>query len=139
MSSGSHKKMIRTLILFAIAAATLFSADRSFAQSPRGSRLGAWYPTSRGDALARSFADQRPWHGNFYYLQTGQPTALVVPPTATMSMNYSWGVSQNTMMPNYHQFGRGASNGGGGGLFQATPYWPSHTDQFGVYPVRAPW
>ena len=23
--------------------------------------------------------------------------------------------------------------------FQTTPYWPSHTDQFGVYPVRGPW
>lgn len=29
--------------------------------------------------------------------------------------------------------------GEGGGMFQATPYWPSHTDQFGVYPVRSPW
>ena len=32
-----------------------------------------------------------------------------------------------------------ASNGGGGGVFKATPHWPSHTDQFGVYPVRGPW
>ena len=27
----------------------------------------------------------------------------------------------------------------GGGVFKATPYWPTHTDQFGVYPVRGPW
>ena len=23
--------------------------------------------------------------------------------------------------------------------FYPRPYWPSHTDQFGTYPVRAPW
>jgi hypothetical protein len=56
-----------------------------------------------------------------------------------MQSNYSWGVSQNTMTPVYHQFSGKAANGGGGGVFKATPYWPSHTDQFGVYPVRGPW
>jgi hypothetical protein len=28
---------------------------------------------------------------------------------------------------------------GGGAEIHPTPYWPSHTDQFGVYPVRGPW
>jgi hypothetical protein len=102
--------------------------------------IANWVPHSTwGDYWAKRQADSRPWHGNYYYLKTGQPTALIVPPTVTMQSNYSWGVSQNTMMPVYHQFGPTAPSGAGGGLFHATPYWPSHTDQFGVYPVRGPW
>jgi len=92
-----------------------------------------------GDYWARNQAMQKPWHGDFYYLPTGQPTALIVSPTITMQQNYSWGVSQNTMTPVYHQFGQGPAGGGGGGQFKATPHWPSHTDQFGIYPVRGPW
>ena len=86
-------------------------------------------------------AAQRPWHGNYYYLPYGQPTALVVPPTAHMRQTLSWGVSQNLMYPLNHQFGRNASSPGGlaPGSFQAAPQWPSHTDQFGVYYVRGPW
>ncbi len=86
-------------------------------------------------------AAQRPWHGNYYYLPYGQPTALVVPPTAHMRQTLSWGVSQNLMYPLNHQFGRNASSPGGlaPGSFQAAPPWPSHTDQFGVYYVRGPW
>lgn len=104
-----------------------------------GSRL-AWASRSTwGDYWAYDQSMQKPWHGSYYYLKTGQPTALIVPPTVTMQSNYSWGVSQNTMTPVYHQFSGAASNGGGGGMFYATPYWPSHTDQFGVYPVRGPW
>lgn len=86
-------------------------------------------------------AAQRPWHGNYYYLPYGQPTALIVPPTAHMRQTLSWGVSQNLMYPLNHQFGRNASSPGGlaPGSFQAAPPWPSHTDQFGVYYVRGPW
>jgi hypothetical protein len=82
---------------------------------------------------------QTPWHGEYYYLKTGQPTALIVPPTVTMQSNHSWGVSQNTMTPVYHQFGGNAATGGGGGIFKATPYAPSHSNQFGIYPLRGPW
>jgi hypothetical protein len=100
----------------------------------------AWVSHSTwGDYWAQNQSMQRPWHGEYYWLRTGQPTALVVPPTVTMQQNYSWGVSQNTMTPVYHQFGGHAPSGGGGGVFKATPYWPSHTNQFGVYPVRGPW
>jgi hypothetical protein len=28
---------------------------------------------------------------------------------------------------------------GGAADINVTPYWPSHTDQLGVYPVRGPW
>jgi|GEM_PF-598581 hypothetical protein len=97
-----------------------------------------WHSTW-GDYWARNQAMQRPWHGNYYWWRTGQPTALVVPPTVTMQSNYSWGVSQNTMTPVYHQFSGNPPNGAGGGSFRATPVWPTHTDQIGVYPVRGPW
>jgi hypothetical protein len=104
-----------------------------------GNRLG-WASTySVGDYWARNMAEQQPWHGEYYYLRTGQPTALIVPPTVTMQSNHSWGVSQNTMTPVYHQFGGTGSAGSSGGVFKATPYWPSHSNQFGVYPVRGPW
>ncbi len=105
----------------------------------RFSNLRWAHPATLSDYSARNHAHSQPWHGNFYYTQTGQPTALVVPPTAVMQQNYSWGVSQNTMTPIYSQYGRSAPIGGGGGRFYATPVWPSHTEQFGVYPVRAPW
>ncbi|QDV61366.1 MULTISPECIES: hypothetical protein [Crateriforma] len=86
-------------------------------------------------------AANRPWHGAYQYQQYGQPTALVVPPTAHMRQTYSWGVSQNLMYPLNHQFGRSASYPGAAapGQFLNTPNWPSHTDQFGIYYVRGPW
>lgn len=102
--------------------------------------FAAWgWHSSWGDYWARNQAAQRPWHGGYYWMRTGQPTALVVPPVVTMQQNYSWGVSQNTMTPVYHQFGGVPPNGAGGGMFRGTPYWPTHTEQFGVYPVRGPW
>jgi len=90
---------------------------------------------------AQRRADQEPWHGNYYYLPYGQPTALVVPPNVHMRQTYSWGVSQNLMYPLNHQFGRSATSPGAlpPGSFLPTPHWPSHTDQFGVYYVRGPW
>ncbi|AMV32715.1 hypothetical protein VN12_11370 [Pirellula sp. SH-Sr6A] len=119
-----------------------FSAARTVEVSsgPGVGYRAAWArPSTWGDYWAYNQSMNQPWHGEYYWLRTGQPTALIVPPTVTMQSNYSWGVSQNTMTPIYHQFSGKASNGGGGGVFKATPYWPSHTDQFGVYPVRGPW
>jgi len=104
-----------------------------------GNRLGWASVSSVGDYWARNQSMQTPWHGEYYYLKTGQPTALIVPPTMTMQSNHSWGVSQNTMTPVYHQFGGNAPTGSGGGIFKATPYAPSHSNQFGIYPVRGPW
>ena len=138
-----------TLMALVGAVASLQSYD-SIAIGP-GRNAGAGRGFTQGDAVywasrstwgdywARNQAMQKPWHGDFYYLPTGQPTALIVSPTITMQQNYSWGVSQNTMTPVYHQFGQGPASGGGGGQFKATPHWPSHTDQFGIYPVRGPW
>ena len=147
--------MIRSTLTAAIALAVVvtfcnmaeaqyrFGTRGPFGGSPNtdgiGHRLGWASQSSVGDYWARNQAMQTPWHGEYYYLKTGQPTALIVPPTVTMQSNHSWGVSQNTMTPVYHQFGGNAPTGGGGGIFKATPYWPSHSNQFGIYPVRGPW
>jgi hypothetical protein len=93
---------------------------------------------NKGDVWAQKFANQRPWHDQYYYTQYGQPTALVVPPTAVMHQTNSWGVSRNYSLPIYHQFGYQGTPSAGG-AFYATPVWPSNTQQFGVYPVRGPW
>lgn len=82
------------------------------------------------------------WHGGYKNWRWGTPTALVVPPTAGYQSSYAWGVGQTRSTPIHHQFGRGgAANVGGsnGSGFSSTPYWPSSTDQFGVYPVRSAW
>ena len=89
-------------------------------------------------------APQYAWHGDYQYWRWGAPTALVVPPTASFQTEYNWGVGQTRSMPIYHQFNGGAGagfamGGGNAGLFRRTPYWPSSTSQFGIYPVRAPW
>lgn len=93
---------------------------------------------TKGDVWAQNYASSRPWHGQHYYTQYGQPTALVVPPTGIMQQTYSWGVSRNYSVPTYHQFGYQGTPSAGG-AFYATPVWPSSTQQFGVYPVRGPW
>ena len=118
-----------------IAAASL--QTEAMAQGPLG-RVFSQTPATIGDAWAQRYAAGQPWHGQYYYLPYGQPTALVVPPNAAMQQNYSWGVSQNTMTPIYHQYGY-AAEPSAGGAFYATPRWPSNTRQFGVYPVRGPW
>jgi len=90
---------------------------------------------------ARQRAATRPWHGNYYHTQWGTPVALVVPPCAGMRTDYSWGVPSMRITTNYHQFRPGYPGGGYGttGPFYPTPRWPSDTDQFGVYYIRAPW
>ena len=90
----------------------------------------------------REMAASLPWHGGYYYPAYGAPTALVLPPTASFISNYGWGVGNVTSTPIYHQFERpypGPATGGTAGMFQAPPLWPSHTNQFGIYPVRGPW
>lgn len=82
-----------------------------------------------------------PWHGSYYHTAWGSPVALVVPPTAGAQTNWHWGVGGTRINPIRHQFARpypfyGELPGPG---FQPTPYWPSDTDQFGVYYIRGPW
>lgn len=83
------------------------------------------------------------WHSTWYDPSIGRPMALVVPPTAEFTSEYSWGVPSSRVMPIYHQFrrpypGPGAVPGAGGS-FLPTPNQPSDTVQFGVHPVRGPW
>lgn len=121
---------------------TVLAAGLVAALAPHlGPAANAGDPYAVTDVWNRNFAADRPWHGPYYHIQYGQPVALVVPPTAHMRQTYSWGVSQNKMMPIHHQFGRSASSPGAlpHGSFRPTPAWPSHTDQFGVYYVRGPW
>lgn len=93
------------------------------------------------DRLAARHAQTMPWHGPYYHTAWGVPVALVVPPTAHMQVNWGWGVSQSTVTPIYHQFSRNYPGEfeGPGYPFAATPHWPSHTSQFGVYYVRGPY
>jgi hypothetical protein len=120
------------LSLLAIVALTIAFAAPS-------ARAGDPYAATQ--LWSNQVAAQRAWHGNYYYLPYGQPTALIVPPGAHMRQTFSWGVSQNLMYPLNHQYGRSATYPGASapGSFQSTPHWPSHTDQFGVYYVRGPW
>ena len=123
---------MRSIILVAVAVASFWGGSAT-------SIAGDPYATMQ---LRQYHAQMnRPWHGGYYAQQYGHPTALVVPPTASMRQTLSWGVSQNLMYPIEHQFGRNASFPGasGYGQFRPTPIWPSHTDQFGYYYVRGPW
>ena len=87
-------------------------------------------------------AQQRSWHGGYYYPAYGQPLALVVPPTASYQSVYSWGVGNTKSVPIYHQYGRaypGQATGAASGMYQKVPSQPWNTDQFGIYYSRAPW
>jgi hypothetical protein len=89
----------------------------------------------------RAKARTIPWHGAYYDLQWGEPVALVVPPTAEKQTHYRWGVTHTEVTPIFHEFGRrnpGPAASGEWG-FAPQPYWPSSTNQFGVYYVRGPW
>ena len=101
------------------------------------------HPPHHGNRAALYRASQAPWHGGYYYTQWGAPVALVIPPTAEMHTDYSWGVPSMRVSRNDHQFQRAFPGGGtayGGGYgFLPTPYYPSDTNQFGVYYVRGPW
>ncbi|OYP31685.1 hypothetical protein [Rhodopirellula sp. MGV] len=124
---------MRKLLLLLACVATF-----SVATSDDASAVGRKSMTQR---WSHNFAMDRPWHGGYYQQNYNQPLAVVVPPTAHMRTNYAWGVSQNTMYPIHHQFGRSAPGIGAApaGQLRPTPAWPSHTDQFGYYYIRAPW
>ena len=105
------------------------------------SQTSAYAVGRHADRIAARHAQTMPWHGPYYNTAWGVPVALIVPPTAQMQVNWGWGVSQTTMTPIYHQFDRRYPGEleGGGYPFAATPNWPSHTSQFGVYYVRGPY
>lgn len=112
-----------------------FSPHRVYAHSNRGVQDGLTHQWNESQAQTRQ------WHGNYGHWRYNQPTALVVPANASYQMTYGWGVGGNRSLPIHHQFGRGTAGitGGGPGGSQQTPAFPSHSDQIGVYGVRAPW
>lgn len=130
-------KQLRSLRhVLAVAAIVVTAASQASAAHPRS----IWGAV--GDRWAMRTARTRPWHNDdYYHTAWGTPVALVVPPTAHMQTRMGWGVTQNEMTPIYHQFRRPYPGefGGDASQFRPTPYWPSHTDQFGIYPVRGPW
>ena len=112
-----------------------YSPQPYYSYSNRGINAGLTHGWNQQEQAAR------PWHGEYNNWRWGEPTALVVPPNSAYQTSYAWGVGQVRSTPIHHQFGRHDAGmiGGGEGMFSNTPYWPSSTDQFGVYPVRAPW
>ena len=78
------------------------------------------------------------WHGNYAHTAYGRPVALVVPPTAQLQTQWSWGAASSSISRIDHQFTRNFQGPGGGGV-RATPHWPRSTWQMGVYHVRGPW
>ena len=80
------------------------------------------------------------WHANYAHTEYGAPVALVVPPTAQLQTNWSWGAPSMRISRIDHQFTRnypGPLPFGAG--VQYTPHWPQDTAQMGVYYVRGPW
>jgi hypothetical protein len=120
-----------------LASAALAHRDQ-FHPEARYAYSRAGVDATRMNAWNQQKAAEYPWHGNYSYWRFGVPTALVVPPTAVFQSEYNWGVAQTKSLPIYHQFGRTYSESGTGGSYPPHPYWPSSTNQFGIYPVRAP-
>lgn len=117
-----------------LAAQDHFSPNPVYAYSGQGTRAGRTHSWNQDQQSANS------WHGGYKTWRYDQPTAVVVPPTASYQSTYAWGVGQTRSTPIHHQFGRGAgSSGGPAGGYENTPYFPSNTNQFGYYPVRSNW
>lgn len=114
-----------------------YSPHPYYAYSNRGIESGLIHQWNELEAAGR------PWHGDYSNWRWAEPTALVVPPTSAYHSTYAWGVGQVRSTPIHHQYGQGGagliSGGAADGMFSNTPYWPSSTEQFGIYPVRSPW
>ncbi len=100
--------------------------------------------TAETDAPYLHRANQRAakynWHANYVHSAYGQPIALVVPPTAQLQTNWSWGAPSARLSRIDHHFGRDYPVcAPPRGSFRRTPNWPNDTAQFGVYYVRGPW
>lgn len=120
----------RFIAMAALAIATLGSASISHA---------GWYSTPH-NRNARWRAAYYPWNAPYYHVAWGQPVALVVPPTAELTSDYSWGVGSVQVRRIDHQFQRPYPGPNlGGDALQPAPVWPDNTRQMGVYPVRGPW
>lgn len=132
--------MLRRLSLPILAAVVTCGGFSTTAPAARAA--DCWTPTciDCGYMLPVHRARFYNWNRNYAYTDYGQPTALIVPPTAQLQTNYGWGVASSRISRIDHQFQRNyPGNGQFGGPFRPTPVWPSDTTQFGVYYVRGPW
>jgi hypothetical protein len=124
----------KSLAIWALSVAMALAS--ALAACPREARAEAPYlwPNRRAQAYN--------WHANYVYTDYGQPTSLVVPPTADLQTNWSWGAPSLRISRIDHQFTRNYPGCGPflvGQPFRYTPHWPQDTAQFGVYYVRGPW
>lgn len=128
--------MRRFLLMTILASAVTLVAMAETAWAGGGARR-----PSMGVVQRRGYMPTVNWHGWYYEPAWGMPVALVVPPTAESQVKWSWGVGGTEVVPIWPQFSRDypAPSQYDPRLFRATPAWPTHTDQFGVYPVRGPW
>ncbi len=121
-------------------ATVIYGARDQFSPAPLYSHSSAGAQAGFVHAWNQSQQNANSWHGGYNSWRYQQPTALVVPPTASYQSTYSWGVGQTRSTPIHHQFGRGGGSfGGDAGGYQNRPYFPWNTNQFGYYPVRANW
>jgi hypothetical protein len=132
--------MLRRLTLPILAA--VITCGGFGAAAPSASAYDCWagHVNDCGYMLPVHRARYYNWNRNYAYTDYGQPTALVVPPTAQLQTNWGWGVASSRISRIDHQFQRNyPGNAQFGGPFRPTPVWPSDTTQFGVYYVRGPW
>jgi len=138
--SSMERNMSRTILKSALAA--VVTAAGLSMSAPRVGALDCWTPTCCDAGYMKPIrrAQCYNWNRNYAYTDYGQPTALVVPPTAQLQTNWGWGVASSRISRIDHQFQRNYPGYGPfGGPYRPTPVWPSDTSQFGVYYVRAPW
>jgi hypothetical protein len=137
-SRGLLIAMPRTILLLVGAATLALGLHMTGLQTTaRAGHPHHWY--THYDRAAHWANSTQRWHHVYSHTQFGQPIALIVPPTANMHTNYSWGVARTRMSPTNHQFARPVPAPGGGGMWYPAPAWPSDTAQLGIYHVRGPW
>jgi hypothetical protein len=116
-----------------LAASTLALATIAVTPTPAGAVMPYLWPVYYRAPMYN-------WHAQYAYTDYGAPTALVVPPTAQLQTNWSWGAPSLRVSRIDHQFTRNYPGPGPfGGPFTYTPHWPQDTAQFGVHYVRGPW
>ena len=95
-------------------------------------------PLAMGGGVAPAYTS---WHGGYYHSAWGMPVALVVSPKVEFQTQWGWGVANTRVLPICPQFQPGYAVPGvyDRRMFRPTPYWPSDTEQFGVYYIRGPW
>ncbi len=123
------------------------AADSSYGTVTAPSSYGGVYYSDSGYSSGYGFgyATGYPesWHGNYYHLRWGRPVAIVAPSVATYQTEWGRGIGASTVTrinPQYNGPSYAWTLGGQTpGRFLPTPYWPTHTRQFGAHYIRGPW